>query len=178
MGMPNARFVGFWPGASTPPRHALGRSADGRGVEAHVVQWQAHPRHDSGGECLPALPGQPFEVRRKDRGADERVHIPRIRRALHQPAPDLGEARLPQTPLRLLRPREGPGRPSDELRMGIAGDRVDDRADAIEVALASALDLEHAAWPQCPGQPRPEAPVVGTQCSVAVEMIASTDSSR
>jgi hypothetical protein len=48
-----------------------------------------------------------------------------------------------------LRPRPRPSREPGRRRR------------AIDVALASALDLEHAARPQRLGQPRPEAIVVG-----------------
>jgi len=64
------------------------------GVEAHVVQRQAHSRHDRGREPLSPLLGEAREVRHEDRRGNERVHVLRIRRALLQPAPGRGEASL------------------------------------------------------------------------------------
>ena len=69
-------------------------------------------------------------MRGEDRRAHERVHILGIRRALLQPATAHDEAGVAQAPLRLLRPREHPRRPPDELRRDVAGDGLDDRADA------------------------------------------------
>ena len=59
---------------------------------------------------------------------------------------------------------EAPRRPratSRELRSAVASHRLDDLAHAIDVALPSALDLEHPTGSQRPGQPRPQAIVIG-----------------
>ena len=57
-----------------------------------------------------------------------------------------------------------------------AGNRFDDLPDAIDVALTTALDLQYTR-PQRPRRPSPQTIVIGDQCSVAVETIASTGSS-
>lgn len=135
--------------------HASGRSADGGGVEAHIVQRQAHSRDHRGGEPLASLLRQARKVRREDRCRHERGHVLRICGALLQPAPGSGEPSLLQAPLRLPRPRKDSGREADELRSTVVGDRLDDLADPHDIALSSALDLEQPARTQRPRQARP-----------------------
>lgn len=100
-------------------------------------------------------------MRGEDRCWHERGDVLRIGRALLQPAPDRGEPGLLQPLFRFPRRCEDPGRPADELRGAIVRDRVDDLADAIDVALSAALNLEHTARPKRLSQSFPEAIMVG-----------------
>jgi hypothetical protein len=69
-------------------------------------------------------------------------------RGRRRPRRDRRPARDPPAGTR-RRPRAGS---ADELRGDVTSDRFDDLANAIDVALPSALDLEHAARPQRPSK--------------------------
>src|SRR5450755_2232734 len=99
-------------------------------------------------------------MRCEDGCAHERADILGICWALFKPALNVNEAGISQPSLGLLRRGEDPGRPADELGSAVTRDRFNYLPNAVDIALASALDLKDAAWPKGPCQPAPQAIVV------------------
>src|SRR5262249_42845215 len=122
--------------------------AHGGDVEADIVQRRAHARNHPARELLAALVVlKAREGRREGRGTHESGDVVGGCGAGLGPAPDLVEAGGPRPLLGFLRPGEDPWRPADELRRLLAHDRVDDPPNAIDVALASTLNLDPPGWP-------------------------------
>ena len=169
------------PSPREPPAPSSGAHAHGRDVEAHVVQRQAHPRDDRRGERLAALCRAGARGARRGSTSSRTPPRPSGRWAAPRAstASD-GEARLATGAARSpAGPANDPRRPADELRGGVAGDRLDHLPHAVDVARASALDLKHPARPQRPGEAGPEPLVVADPVQRRRrDQIASTGSSR
>jgi hypothetical protein len=130
-------------------------------AQPHIVNGEA----DSGnhGRCEPAtlVLWKPAKVRSEDRRGDESSDVVWVGWTLLQPASNLGEPRLLQAALGVLRCDKDPRRPAEELRGTCKRDCIDDLANTPDIANTAALDLEHTARAQRLCQPLSKPLMIG-----------------